>query len=326
MCYASPGPRCQGHAQKRHDAIQAKTQEAWNKVRKVEDEIKSTGEADNGSKAYAKLLKKRDNLYGAWLDSSKKQQDAKKEIDATHGGLNDIRVKIAEISKDGSTDASLQRADLFKREKEGSRVYSERMLAYDKQEETVDGRSPSPYGDIQGIQTLTNKAKKLKAKYDNSSSPDERNKIYVKYQAAVKARDHAVKTREYASKGIINPYKASLKSNQEALKKAETEHKKAQDALNQSINKQEVIRDDIRLARMHERKRTRSTPTNYSEQGRGEIAKHEDAMKEYNAKVHIPAMEAEASARRKMNEYSGYVIRSRVSKSELKRMPTPISR
>ena len=319
MCYASPGPRCKGHAQEKHDAIMAKTQETWNKVRKVEDEIKSMGVSNNDSKAYVKLLKKRDALYSDWQNLSAKQKEAKKEIDATRGGLQDIKAKIAELSKDGSTDASLQSADLFMREEEGTRIYNERMLAYDKKKETVDGRTPSPYGDAQGIQTLTNRAKKLRAKYDRAASPDERNEIYVKYQAAVKARDHAVKTREHASNGIINPYKASLKTNQENLKKAQTELKSASEKLEETTKQYNILKEDSIYINRHERMVARGLRSSYSPAAEARVAKQEAKVKEYNTNHHYPAWKAERDAQAKVEEYSKNLVKARVSKTELKR-------
>lgn len=328
MCYASPGPRCQGHAQERHDAIQAKTQETWKKVREAEDGMKAM-EA-NGStetKKYERLAKKHGELHGEWIKSSEKQKEAKKEIDATRGGIKDLTQKIAEsMDGDGSTDAAMHRMGLLQREKEGKRLYNERMLAYDKEKETVDGRSPSPYGDAEGIQTLTSRMKKIKAKYDASSSYGERSELYSKYQVAKKARDHAVKTREYASKGIVNPYKASLKTNQANLKESVAAHKEASDSLKKLNDDRQQMLERVREVERSERKNKRTTPSRYSVAAKRQIAQYEAENNEHYHNHVMPAVKKEAEARKTMNIHSFNVSRADKGKAEIARTEAYVAR
>lgn len=303
MCYASPGPRCEAHAKERHAKLQAKTADAWQKVRAVEKEI-SELEKDNpgarDTKEYQKLDDKRTVLFNKWQEKGDASKEASVEIDATRGGLKALSTQIMEHHNDGSSDAAIHRDYLMKRREAGEKTYKDRMLSYDIQNGTVDGRTPSPYGDDAGVKKLRDKTRKLKDAYDNSTEHVKRDAIYEKYKVANKALDHAVKTRNYVTRGLISPYKASLNTNQDMLKQRIAESDKAQKEY-KKVNIARVERvADMAEIRRQEFRAGRENFDDYSPEAKKKIKELQAESDAFYSKVYLPAEESAREAQRKV--------------------------
>lgn len=305
MCYASPGPRCEAHAKERHAKLQAKTAATWQKVSAVEKE-KSAMLKDNPkareTKEYQKLDDKHNVLFNTWKEQGDAASEADKEIDATRGGIKALTTQIMEHHNDGSSDAAIHHDYLMRRREAGEKIYNDRMLSYDIQNGTVDGRVPSPYGDEDGVKHLRNKTRKLKEEYDNSTNHVERDAIYEKYKVANKALDHAAKTRNYVTRGLISPYAASLRTNQKLLKQRVAESEKAQ----KEYKKANIARVE-RVAMIAEVKRQevragRENSEDYSPEAKQKIAELKAESNAFNSKVYFPAEEAARNAQRNVFE------------------------
>lgn len=316
MCYASPGPRCEGHAKEKYAKASEKSRQVVSDLLKVEKDIeKYTKENPDaiGNAKHKSMLKKKNKLQDDAVKFSRKTKEAREDLDSTRGGMNTLRDRIAAVNAGhGSAEDRADLATLHRRLELGRRDFKTKMDAYDAKNETVDGRSPSPYGDDEGIQTLTNRMKKIKAKYDASSSYGERNELHAKYHALNKARTHAVNTREHAKNGVINPYKASLKSNQGKLKKAQAEFKASQQHLQQSLADQEAIRSKL--------SEVRSSPSHYSEEEWTKIAQYETEMSRNYTKNIKPGYEAVTEGQQKVSVHWKNISLASKSRDEVIRI------
>lgn len=323
MCYASPGPRCEGHASERYEKVNEKSRQVVSDLLKTEKAIeKFEKESPDaiGTPKHKAMVKKKNKLQDDAVKFSKKTKEAREDMDATKGGMDKLRARIAAVNAgNGTAEDTADLVTLHQRLKSGYLTFKDKMEAYDTENETVDGRSPSPYGDDKGVIMIGRKMDKIKEKYDKADSYSERTELYMKYDSLNKSRMHAVKTREHAKKGIINPYKASLKSNQEDYRKSKLDHKKAQDNLDKVAAEREEFREKIRNVEGFERTHNRTSPSRYSAESKRKIAQYQDEMMEHSKKFHRPALEAEAEARRKMNSCNVAVSKSYMSKFELAR-------
>ena len=303
MCYASPGPRCESHAKERHAKLQAKSAASWQKVRDVEKEMfkvepKGVSDGKEPSKEYQKLAKKRDTLFTKWEKNYKDASEAKTEINATRGGIKTLRMEIAKTMHDGSTEAAIHRNYLTKLLDNGTETFNKRMVAYDTKHGTVDGRDPSPYGDDAGVQKLREKTRSLREQYENETQHAKREAIYKKYKSANNALDHAAKTRDYAQKGLVNPYKASLNTNQDMLKQRMAESDKAQKEY-KKVNIARVERvADMAEIRRQEFRAGRENFDDYSPEAKKKIKELQAESDAFYSKVYLPAEESAREAQR----------------------------
>lgn len=232
MCYKSPGPRCHGHAVERLNALSNKASKEWQAVREVEKEIDTLREKDprghESSKEYQALKKKETELHNKWKKTGQEVQEAREEIDATKGGIENLKAQIAKARFVGNTsDDAMHLAHLQNRLAKGEKTYHEKALAYDKENGTVDTRKPSPYGSKEGVSLLNAKAQKAIDKAKAATSEAEADKHRKQAYALVEQVKHARMTKEYAEKGICDPYKATLATDKLALAKVTKEHDKA---------------------------------------------------------------------------------------------------
>ena len=231
MCYKSPGPRCHGHAVERFNALSTKAGEQWAEVRKVEKEIDLVRANDpqghEDSKAYKKLKKKETELRAKWSATTKELEEAKEEIDATKGGIDELKSKIAQARfSQGTSDDAMHLAHLESRLARGQKAYHEKALAYDKENGTVDTRKPSPYGSKEGVSLLNAKAQRAIDKAKAATTEAEADKYRKQAYTLVEQVKHARLTKEYAEKGICDPYKATLATDKLALAKLTKEYDK----------------------------------------------------------------------------------------------------
>lgn len=299
MCYASPGPRCETHARERHAKLQDKTFASWNKMRAVEKEmfqIEVEGDipdTDKASKGYQQLVKKRGVLFNKWKAHSDAATEAKREIDATRGGIKALRQEIMEHHNDGSSDAAMHRAHLMHRLEDGKKTFDHKMLDYDIKHGTVDGRDPSPHGDDTGVNKLRDKTRKLKDEYDNATHHVKRDAIYEKYQRANKALDHAVKTRDYAQRGLISPYRAALNTNYEKVQKYTAELKEIKAKRVESDKFYVGTVNKIQAVKRSEFEAGRKAESTYSPEAKREIRDLQAADREHNHSIRHPLRQAE---------------------------------
>lgn len=306
MCYASPGPRCETHATERHDKLKAKAVDSWQKVRAVEKEMfqieaeKGIPDQGKASDEYRKLAKKRNELLDKWQANSDAAREAKQEIDATSGGIKTLKREIRKHHSDGSSEAVAHRDYLMRRLENGETAFAHKMRDYDIKNGTVDGRKPSPYGDEAGVNKLSDKVRYLKEQYDNATDNAKRNAIYEKYKTADKALDHAVKTRDYAGQGIINPYKASLNTNYEKVQKYTAEHKeiKAKKAEADKVYADTV--NKIQAVKRSEYEAGRKAESTYSPEAKRKIRELQNAEREHNHTTRHPLRKAEEETRRNL--------------------------
>lgn len=222
MCLAAPGPRCHGHASAKAEKLEAQVQEA---------EV----EKDARVKEVARLKQKHPNTFATRYDCKqakeklnsaelkvasykRKHKEAQKELDATVGGIEDLKTQIAALNP--ALDEEVKEHDeLVERLKHGEATYTKKLREYDYERGTVDGRNPSPYGSDKGIMILAKRKKDLHAKL--AELPDADKAEQMEKIAAVQAQlDHARKTKDWASAGITDKASASLAANKENLKKS----------------------------------------------------------------------------------------------------------
>lgn len=305
MCYASPGPRCENHAKERHAKLQAKSAASWQKVRDVEKEMfkvepKGVSDDKEPSKEYQKLAKKRDALFTKWEKNHKDASEAKTEINATRGGIKALRMDIAKSLDDNSSEGALYRDFLTKRLNKGTETFNKKMLAYDTKHGTVDGRDPSPYGDDAGVQKLREKTRSLREQYNNATQHAKREALYKKYKSADNALDHAVKTRDYAQKGLVNPYKAALSTNYEKVQKYTAEHKdiKARQAKSDKIYGEFV--NKIHAVKRSEFEAGRKAESTYTPEAKKKIRDLQKESRNHSSTTMYPLYKAEEETRRNL--------------------------
>lgn len=307
MCYASPGPRCETHAKERHTKLQAKTVDSWQKVRDIEKEMfkveenYTSYEEARSSKEYQSLAKKRTALFDKWKSHSDAAIEAKEEIDATRGGIKALRTEIAKTMNDGSTEAAMHRDYLMKRLDKGTEKFNKKMLEYDMKKGTVDGRDPSPYGDDEGVQKLREKTRTLKEKYDNAPDYAKREAAYAEYTRSDNALDHAVKTRDYAKRGVINPYRASLNTNYEKVQKYTAEYKDIQAKQSESDKVYAKTVSDINAVKRGEYEAGRKAESLYSPEAKKKIRDLQLADEEHNKAVRYPLHKAKKEVKEKLD-------------------------
>lgn len=307
MCYKSPGPRCQGHAIERVQALSNKAGKEWQEVRNVENELETLEKNDpqgyKDSKEYKKMKKKETSLREKWKATGKELQEAKEEVDATKGGIADLKSKIAKARYEGRTsDDAMHLAHLQNRLAKGEKTYHEKALAYDKENGTVDTRKPSPYGSKEGVSLLNARAQKAIDKAKAATSEEEADKYRKQAYALVEQTKHARLTKEYAEKGICDPFKATLATDKIALDKVtkkydrlykentewrknweQGDYKKLQDFRKEALTKATRSRWTKAVKEEEQRLVQQSEASRYNPKNKGinmmELAKERDKLK-----------------------------------------------
>lgn len=212
MCYASPGPRCEAHAKERFEKISEKSTKKFNELIELGKKKKAFEEEKPeavGSPTHQRLVKKHNELRENTQALINKRKEARDEMDATSGGLETLHRKLAELPEnDGNTK---ERHDLMQRIDKGQKTYSEKMLDYDKEHGTVNGRKPSNYGTMEGMKKLRDRAKKHRQAYLDANTTEEKNEAWEKYRTANNAFQHARETYKRDQMGMLNAQGSSPK-------------------------------------------------------------------------------------------------------------------
>lgn len=245
MCYASPGPRCADHvgAEKRalereYSAARRKLHAIMKAMWKLENEA-STKEEAHKSREYKDLAREKDEVevkIDALYDDI---QDTKAQFEATDEGIADLEDELQRHHENNVPEISVSWGIVKRRLATAKETYNAQMLAYDIENGTVDGHEPSPYGDDAGVERIEGLTLKYKKKYEKATKTLK--KFYYKgdYDDYQKCLDHAVKTRDYVQRGIVEPLVASRDSNRRAVAKYTNKLKKL-DAQRQEVDAESV--------------------------------------------------------------------------------------
>lgn len=250
MCYASPGPRCEAHAKDRFNALSRKAASKLDKFNEAEKAVKSF-EAENpdtyeDSKKYKGLEKKRNTLYSEHIYADAQARAARREMDATSGGLASLKAELKATDNLQDPSASIR---LQMRIAAGEKTYNKKMMAYDVTNGTVNGRQPSPYGSPEGLKMLNKPLQKANEEYNKAITGPEKVAAMEKQKAAKKSLDHAKLTYERVKQGKVDPDKASYRENRAKYKDITKRHseagRKLQETIHESLKPNNTVSADI---------------------------------------------------------------------------------
>lgn len=315
MCYASPGPRCEGHARERLKATAVKLDKNKKAMKAMEDEFEEymdNNPEDTSSKKYKSLRTKTVAAQMKYVKTRKANRVARDEWDATTGGMDRLRTEIYRKAMDKTQDTSKERALLQERLAVGERVYNAKLHAYDMEKGTVDGRKPSPYGSTEGMAILEKRRQKYVAAYKNATTDEERDAIFAKDQANSEAMGHARLTFDRAKAGQADIYRSSLRGyevkHKEATKVYETAKKNFDEIDAERLKRDHEIRD------IHNTYRKKGlSPSKYPAAVKRELASKEEALKQFNKEKRTPASTAMHEAEREKKEWASLIYTAKQS-------------
>lgn len=222
MCYTA-GPRCFTHANEDAEKLKAKRDSSDARYRKVLNDAydfqadyerlaKRPDAVQSTVKFYKKSaeqeFRKAEKQKEKTIALAEKYDEAKKDANATSGGIEKLKEEIAVLENKGY-GAEFVKEDL----REAQQTYDKRMEKYDERNQTVFGRKPSPYGTDEGIDTLRDRLKKNEArlaalhKDELVNDTDNRAKIERAKDASRRLRGqlkHAYATDKRRRDGIIH--------------------------------------------------------------------------------------------------------------------------
>lgn len=242
MCYASPGPRCEAHAKERFEKISTKTSRKFNDLmQSARDKEKFEHEKPHAinTPTYERLTKKKNALRQETMGLIKKRAEARDEMDATSGGLDTLRRTLAATPI--GDEHHVERLELMKRIDKGRKSYREKMLEYDKEHGTVNGRKPSNYGTVEGMEQLRAKTAKAHKAYDKAKTDEEKTAAWAKYRTADNAFVHARDTFERREKGLLPATGTKESTPEDKYKAARTEFEQADAEYREASQKREAV-------------------------------------------------------------------------------------
>lgn len=256
MCYAQPGPRCEAHAKEKYQALQVKTDNKLVKLndakKAVEDYETANPDSYENSKKHASLKKKSENLWTEHIYADAQSRQARREMDATSGGLQSLKSELRAYSLNPTGTDSGERIKLQQRIAAGEKAFNSKMMAYDVANGTVNGRKPSPYGSPEGLKMLQKPVQKANDEYKKAITGEEKVAALEKHKAAKKSFDHAKLTYERVREGKVDPDKASYRENRAKYKDIAKRHSKAgqnlQDKIRQSLTADGSVPEAVHLA------------------------------------------------------------------------------
>lgn len=226
MCLKSPGARCFGHANEDAENLKTKQDETYESYNKVlgkaytsQSDYERLKDRPGADQQIVKLYKKSAERYfrqsekeqAKLSDLSQKYDAAKKEANATAGGIEKLKEEIGTLEEKGE-ETRFIREEL----RQAEQTYNVRMEKYDAIHQTVFGRKPSPYGSDEGIDTLRERLKKnearLHALHKDELVNDTDNGLKIKRAQEASRRlknqlEHAYATEKRVSDGIIKTHK-----------------------------------------------------------------------------------------------------------------------
>lgn len=228
MCYKSPGARCETHAIRQQEAADKAVRDSYQEFRKIDNEISKKIRSDFNFEDTAEGKRLKQKASKAWVKYKAKEEKRKsKDIDpdATKGGIKRLKAELKSFleNKSGSTDDSIHTDYLRKKLSKAEAKYKLAMDAYDKENMTVDGRSPSNYGTPEGLKILKTREKKIVDSINNASSEELKQKRIEKLDAIKAQIGHAIATQEAVKLGYIRESAAAVVENRNNLLRARKE-------------------------------------------------------------------------------------------------------
>lgn len=256
MCYAQPGPRCEAHAKEKYQALKVKSDNKLVKLndaqKAVEDYKKANPDSYENSKKHANLRKKSETLWTEHIYAEAQTRKARKEMDATSGGLQTLKSELRIYAEDPTGTDTAERIKLQQRIAVGEKTYNKKMMEFDTVNGTVNGRKPSPYGSPEGLKMLQKPVQKANDEYKKAITGEEKKAAMEKHKAAKKSLEHAKLTYERVKQGKVDPDKASYRENRAKYKDITKRHamagQKLQDKLRQSLTADGSVPEEVHLA------------------------------------------------------------------------------
>ena len=318
MCYASPGPRCEGHARERLKATAVKLDKTKRAMKAMEDEFEDYMDKNPEDKTSRKFKSLRTKTVAAqmkYVKSRKANRMARDEWDATTGGMERLRTEMYLKAVDDTKDTSKERELLQERIAIAERVYNAKLYAYDMEHGTVDGRKPSPYGSSEGMAILAKRQRKYDLSFENATTSEEREKAFEKAQANAEAMGHARRTFDRAQAGQVDIYRASLRGyevkHKEALKVYESARKNFEEIDAERLKRDNEIRD---IHKTYKKKGL--SPSKYPAAVKRELASKEESLKQFNKEKRYPAVRAFHQAEKDKNEWASFIYTAKQSDEE----------
>lgn len=234
MCYASPGPRCFGHATEKYQKSQEKLAQLEADAKEIAEEAKALAEKNPTGYKHGADYKKLQTRAAANSTKIAKQKivvrDDRIAMDATIGGIESIKSQLAELNPAVPEQRSAH-YDLTLRSHFSQANYDYKILQYDYANGTVNGRAPSGYGSDEGIRMLQNRIRVLD-NFPVTEPGPKKERWEGKRSALVKQLAHAKDTKKHAQAKITDRPSAALEANRDQQKKvyyAQMENKERYD-------------------------------------------------------------------------------------------------
>lgn len=225
MCYAKPGPRCYGHASEKVKSTKAKLTAAEDTVKELDQESKRL--AQKHPRTYKerydyKQVQKRKGAHEVKVGMLKRElREDNFDADATTGGIEALEQRIAVLNP-ALENEEQEFKSLSLRLNVAKQSYKNKLLKYDYEKGTVNGRNPSPYGSDSGLKLL--KAKKRTILNRAASSTGEKKAKYEEQAAAVDEQiSHATETKSHVQSRITDHASAHLAGNKARLQEVDME-------------------------------------------------------------------------------------------------------
>jgi chromosome segregation ATPase len=232
MCYAKPGPRCYGHASEKVANTKAKLETAQQKLETIKDQMqvleKKHPKNHESRSDYTELRKKKGTAEAKVNYLKRCFRDDQMEADTTTQGIEELKSRIFSLNP-AIAEQDAQIVGLTARLKLAENSYKHKLLSYDYERGTVNGRNPSPYGSAGGIMILAKRKRALQEKAEKAEG-EEKEKYDKRISDLTEQIDHAKATKDHTQSHITDYSSATLAENKEKYKKAVPELNKARAA------------------------------------------------------------------------------------------------
>lgn len=294
MCYASPGPKCADHVgedkralEKEYHASRRKLHAIMRAMDKIENEASSKEEA-SATQEYQDLVREKDEMDIKIDALFEDIQEAKANFDATAEGIADLEDDLRRHHENNVPEISVSWGIIKRRLAAAKETYNSQMLAYDIENGTVDCGEPSEYGDDAGIERIEKLTLKYKNKYEKATKELKKFYHHGDYVAYQNCLNHAVKTREYVQRGIVDPLIASRNTNLLAVNKYTNKLNKLDARRQKSDNAYVYFARGIADIIVSERKAGRSDENEFTPEALEKISELDNSKKENREKhVHL---------------------------------------
>lgn len=207
MCYKSPGARCYPHAKESYDNISIKVEKEHEVLAGLQKEFMDLPEGSGKAKSLSKKLATSQKRLTHFLD---KQTKARDDMQQTREGVKKLALNADSILETKGP-RSHEYMDAFFEYNRAKTGYEQRMEAYDKVYETVDGKLPSGYASTIGLEELEAKKASVEsriAKFKESKEDKKLARAENQYAAVKDQIKHANKTLTRIEEGKLSRFNA----------------------------------------------------------------------------------------------------------------------